>query len=87
MNKKKIIYIVSSVIFLALASGIAVWIVKKESAGKKTGVQTQGTSGDHGMGGNVLPEEDNFKVENKDDANKALEDLDGLVKSAGETSL
>ena len=88
MDKKKIIYIVSSSSLLVLVAGMIFWIVRKETGIKKSGSQIE-ISGNNKISeeSTLFSEEADYKVESKSDANKALEDLDGLVKSAGETSL
>lgn len=109
MEKKKVIYIVSSGVFLVLALGVIGWIMKDGVGGKSSQAVSQteergrddasrqsdavapnktvGARGAIQDMAAVETEERAYTIETKKDATQALEDMDGLVQSAGDTSL
>ena len=95
MDKKKIIYLTSSAILIILAAFPIIWITKQELAKKHknsaSGIQNQVSNkseeSDEAKDVAMKKEEADYKIESKEDANKAMKDLYSLVKSAGEASL
>ena len=96
MNKKKIIYITFSAIFLIAAAGIITYIAKQDLKQRAANNQPKVTVDNSGSSANqktedekdaeVKKEEADFKVKDKKDAEQALNDLNGMVNTAGNSS-
>lgn len=89
MNSKNIIGISLFVVVVIIVSAAALVFSRKPSgkqgdASVRSGVEKRQVPGEASQ---VIPGEENYTVQSKAEAKKALEDLDALVGSAGDASL
>lgn len=89
-KNKKIFLIVSVAVVLIITGFVFLSFAKKNNApdGKDKAAAIQETNQEKELSADELAKEEaNYKVENKEEAKKALGELDSLMDSAGDSSM
>lgn len=82
ISKKNLLYIVFSAVFILIAIGVVAWIVKQEKSNELHESNIETVAGNKGADISEFSlKEKNVVVENKEQAKKALSDMDSAMNS------